>query len=138
MKESQLTELFQVASVLYQREYDKVRAIIEDEARVRGALARIDQQETAARQSINPNDGIQIVGADVLWQSWVSRSRRDLNLELAQIRARKLNVMDQVRKAFGRKEAISELLGKSRLARQRQQQSNLLTAAMQIPGKYGR
>ena len=54
------------------------------------------------------------LGADLLWQGWHSRTRRQLNIELAQVTARKLMAMDKVRKAFGRKHAVQTMADQER------------------------
>ena len=52
--------------------------------------------------------GYRITGTDVLWQGWESSTRRQLNTELARLRAQKLTALDALRAAFGRKQAVAK------------------------------
>lgn len=54
------------------------------------------------------------LGADLLWQGWHSRTRRQLNVELAKATAQKLRMMDQLRLAFGRKHAVETMANAER------------------------
>jgi hypothetical protein len=49
------------------------------------------------------------LGADLLWEGWHTRAKRELNTELAQVTAKKLMAMDKLRKSFGRKTAIADM-----------------------------
>ena len=57
---------------------------------------------------------VKTVGADTLWQAWVSRKHRELNMQLAQVMAEKMNAMDGVRTAFGRQTAVEKLAEQER------------------------
>ena len=50
------------------------------------------------------------IGADVLWQGWVGRTRESLNIELAQILAQKEYMKSALQRAFGKQAAAKELV----------------------------
>ena len=54
------------------------------------------------------------LGADLLWEGWHSRTRRQLNMDLAKATAQKLRMMDQLRTAFGRKHAVETMAATER------------------------
>ena len=121
MSRKQLKDLHVVAQLRFLQEYAKISDILRDEAQIREQLMRLDQK---SRQVEAPADAIQtmsIVGADILWQSWVSRSRRQLNMELAQVLARKSDAIAGFRKAFGKREAVEQMLQMEKDNRKRQQ-----------------
>lgn len=49
------------------------------------------------------------LGADLLWEGWHLNTRRNLNMQLAQVTARKLMAMDRLRQTFGRKTAVGDM-----------------------------
>ena len=121
MSRKQLKDLHVVAQLRFLQEYAKISDILRDEAQIREQLMRLEQK---SRQVEAPADAIQtmsIVGADILWQSWVSRSRRQLNMELAQVLARKSDAIAGFRKAFGKREAVEQMLQMEKDNRKRQQ-----------------
>ena len=109
MKRHELPALKSVTEAVYQSEYQKLRPVLEAEARVQAQLARLDAQVVQTRQDSAATDGYQITGTDVLWNGWEAATRRQLNMELARCRAQKLAAMQQLRQAFGRKQAVERL-----------------------------
>lgn len=109
MKRHALPALKSVTEAVYQSEYQKLRPVLEAEARVQNQLARLDAQVVQTRQDSAVTDGYQITGTDVLWNGWEAATRRQLNMELARCRAQKLAALQQLRQAFGRKQAVERL-----------------------------
>ncbi len=77
-------------------------------------LARLDTQLTQIRTDSSQSDGYRVTGADVLWHRWESATRRQLNTELARLRSQKLEALDSLRIAFGRKQAVETLVKQAR------------------------
>lgn len=119
MRQPDFSNLCAVTEAAFQREYQHLRPVLQREAQLRRQLALLDQQLAEVRHHTTGSDGYRVTGTDILWQSWESASRRQLNIELARTRAQKLNALEKLRTAFGRKQAVSELskqalAGKSR------------------------
>ncbi|KXF88615.1 hypothetical protein [Phaeobacter inhibens] len=114
MKQKMLDQMADVTEAMYLREHAKVKPVLDAEARVRGQLAKLDQQIKDSRELANSDHAMKALGADLLWQGWHSRTRRQLNMELAQITAQKLRAMDNLRKAFGRKHAVETMATQER------------------------
>lgn len=53
------------------------------------------------------------VGGEILWQGWVNRNRRELQMELARVLARKGEALAALKHAHGRSEAIEGLRDKA-------------------------
>jgi len=125
-----IDQMSEVMRTLYEREFRAIAAILAEESTLRGQLSRLSEQ-ISRNQEAGPNDHkIQAVGAQFLWQGWTTRAHRQLNTELAQVMARKLVAMDQIRVAFGRQRAVEMMQSskrmQSRKRRIRQQEINLL------------
>ena len=106
-----LDELAKLTDAIYQAELTKMKTLIKREAELRQKLLRLDEQRR--KNMAIPNTqmvGARQIGADVLWQGWVGRTRHELNIQLAQVMAQKAKMVDALRHTFGRQIAASELL----------------------------
>ncbi len=110
MTAKKLEQLLSVTEAHYQREFALVQDILAKEGNIRRALAQLDEQKSRAHSDLANGMMMQSMGAEILWQTWAARTRTTLNIELAQVLARKETVMDQVRQAFGRREAVRTML----------------------------
>jgi len=122
VKQSEFTQLSSVTRVLYLKEFQKVQGILEDEAALRRQISLLDVQAAQARDALRVEHAMQTVGADLLWQGWQTRMRHRLNLELAQVLAKKITVMDRVRTAFGRQNAVRTMADMESAVRQKRLQ----------------
>jgi hypothetical protein len=105
--------LFQMSAVtdaIFQQEFAAIQGILKEESDLRQSLAKLDAHSQSTRRDLVQNGAMKSVGADILWQAWISKSQRQLNIELAHVMAKKFEAMTQIRKAFGRKEAVNSLL----------------------------
>lgn len=114
MSRARLSDLSKVTEAAFQKEYQKLHPVLQEEARVMQQLARLDSQLAQVRSESTQSDGYRVTGTDVLWHRWESATRRQLNTELARLRSRKLEAMDGLRRAFGRKQAVETLIKQAR------------------------
>lgn len=119
MRQDTFSQMSTVTEVMFQREFNSIRGILKEEADLRQSLTRLDAHSDAAKIEQGQDYAMQTIGADILWLAWVSQTRRQLNIELAQVMARKLEAMTHVRKAFGRKEAVKSLIKTARQEHQK-------------------
>lgn len=119
MTRTGLCDLETVTEAAFQKEYEALRPVLEAEARVQAQLTRLDAQVKQTRQDCATAEGYRVTGTDILRNGWESATRRQLNMELAQLRAQKLSAVEALRKAFGRKQAVSHLSADEKTARQR-------------------
>lgn len=126
MKLQTLNELQKIAQARYLSEFEKIRSILEKEKVLRRALRNLDEQGKSAGSSLETAQQMQMVGADLLWQRWASRTRNELNLELAQVLARKIAAMDDVRKTFGQGRAVDAIITAEKLEIRRQRTTQFL------------
>ncbi len=112
MKTDKLADLVAATAAAYDREHQKLRPVLEQEAQFQNRLSQLDAQSAQVRSDASQADGYRIAGADVVWHKWESSMRRHLNTELARVRSQKLAMMDELRTAFGRKQAIEAVFEK--------------------------
>lgn len=109
MKRKQMKDLRVVTEIAYQREQQKLGPLLQQEARILQQLTRLDRQLAEVKTQGAQTDGYKVTGTDLLWHGWESATRRQLNIELARLRSQKLSAMDDLRRAFGRKQAVADL-----------------------------
>jgi hypothetical protein len=109
MKQEKLGQMFEVTRAIYLNEFQKVKGILDEEAILRQKMAQVNAQSAKAREDMKEDISMQSVGADLLWQAWLTRTQRQLSIELSQVMARKLTAMGRVRRAFGRQSAVATM-----------------------------
>ncbi|WP_037313082.1 hypothetical protein [Ruegeria halocynthiae] len=125
MRQAGISDLEKVTEAAFQKEYITLRPLLEAEARVQNQLTRLDAQVQQTRHDGVSAQGYRVTGTDVLWNGWESATRRQLNMELARLRAQKLSALDALRVAFGRKQAVATLSADHKEARRRAQNKKL-------------
>ncbi|MEP4035076.1 hypothetical protein [Pseudophaeobacter sp.] len=108
-KMAMLKQMAAVTEAQYLKEHAKIKPILDHEARLRGQLSKLEAQVQEARAEVDGDIPMKALGADLLWQGWHLNTRRNLNMQLAQVTAHKLMAMDRLRKTFGRKTAVGEM-----------------------------
>ena len=109
MKYSKLSDLRSVTEAVFQKQFQTLHPLLKAEAQIQRQLASLGAQVSQARRDGPQAEGYKVTGADMLWQGWESSTRRQLNLDLARLRAQKREQLDALKAAFGRKEAVSSL-----------------------------
>ncbi|MCF6233694.1 MAG: hypothetical protein L3J36_11470 [Rhodobacteraceae bacterium] len=121
MRLDKLGQMSDVMRALYDREFRVIAAILAEESNLRGKLTQLDAQVADNLELGDNAHSLNVVGAQLLWQGWTSRTRRQLNGDLAQVMAKKLVAMDKVRIAFGRQRAVEMMMTtEQRTLKQRQ------------------
>lgn len=116
-KLAMLEQMAAVTEAQYLKEHAKIKPILDHEARLRGQLTKLEVQVREARTEADGDIPMKALGADLLWEGWHLNTRRNLNMQLAQVTARKLMAMDRLRKTFGRKTAVSDMEKAEKLRR---------------------
>ncbi|WP_324753299.1 hypothetical protein [Roseovarius sp. Pro17] len=130
---SDLLQLKQAMDARYQAQQAVLRDLARQEGDLRRALSDLDDMRQGARAL--PDDQLaapRAIGADLLWQGWTQRTRQELNVQLAQVLVRKAEKMSALRQAFGRAEAVSQLLVQEKTARRKAAQDRDLQVGQQL------
>ena len=127
-----LGQMAHVTEAVYLSEFQKVQPILEREAKLRREIAQLQMQSKEGSQHLQNDQSMQSVGADLLWQAWLARTHRQLNMELSQVVAKKMTAMDKLRKAFGRKTAVATMLENQQQERLKDRNKKAFDRMMQV------
>lgn len=115
---SQLKSLFILTDAMYLRSQQALKSVLAKEAQLRGELKKLDDHARSVRtEQAETIDHMRAIGADLLWEGWLTRTRAQLNLELAKTMAQKEQHIGKVRKSFGKKIVSERLLQQEQSAR---------------------
>ncbi|WP_299026906.1 hypothetical protein [uncultured Sulfitobacter sp.] len=113
-----------MVEIKYRQQQESFARLMVQENRLRASLTQLDQQMADSRASKDSPQ--KAIGADVLWQAWIGRKKRELNMQLAQILAVKERHIAQVRHAYGKVLVTQTLVDETHTkARQKMAQSLL-------------
>ncbi|MGI3213233.1 hypothetical protein ACROSR_19290 [Roseovarius tibetensis] len=100
-----------MTDALYQVESAQMHYLLQEESRLRRALARLDAQHAANRALPESDlDGLRQIGGDMIWHGWVGRKRAELQTELARVLGRKGQMISKLRRAFGKAQAVERVM----------------------------
>lgn len=106
----QLKQMQVLVTARYDLAQQAFRTIVAEENKLRSELARLKEMEQSMRVEAYENLSMRSIGADIIWQSWVGRTKRQLNMSLSSVLAKKAPHMAAVRRAYGKVLALDELL----------------------------
>ncbi len=107
---AELRQLEAISQAKYDQQRQSFRRIQAEESRLRAELARLDHMARQANGASTQIGEMRAIGADIMWQAWVGRSKNELNLKLAQVLAIKEQQLSQVRQAFGKLQVSQQLI----------------------------
>ncbi|GFE49566.1 hypothetical protein So717_13190 [Roseobacter cerasinus] len=89
-----------LADIKYRTRRQRLQKLVQKESAIRSDLAKLGQQAKEADRASDKT--MQAIGADVIWQAWLGKSKTALNMKLALILAEKEQHLSQVRRAYGK------------------------------------
>ena len=117
MTRTDIHEIAALTDAARQADAARLRDIRAEEDQLRQALARLDAAgESSMALSAPQWHGLRAIGADLLWQRWADRTRRDLQQTLAHVLARKEIALAALRLTHGRSQAAAQLVSDDRAA----------------------
>ncbi|MGJ8543977.1 MAG: hypothetical protein ACSHWZ_00950 [Sulfitobacter sp.] len=129
---AELEALQTVTQARYRQQQHLFQKLQNREAQLRGQLAQLDGQLRQSNQ-LSPDLGqLRAVGADLLWQAWVGRSKENLNLHLAQVLAQIEHQRSALRSAYGKTLVATELLAKAKNQRRKKAAQIALDRAIEL------
>lgn len=115
MTQAYFDQLLGLEEAQFQLEQAKMQGILDEESVIRSSIAQFEDNCRRARDAqVDASLAQGAFGGDVLWQRWVMRMRRDLQIELAQVLARKATMMRALAQAHGRKLSSQNLVNEAR------------------------
>lgn len=102
-----LGDLTALSRALQEADAAVLQSICADEKKIRAQLDALDISHRSA-QALPLQETISQrgLGVDMLWQVWVGRKRRDLQMQLARCLARKGTAKRKLQKSFGKRFAL--------------------------------
>jgi hypothetical protein len=99
-----------VTDARYRAEALRMQRLVQQENRLREALERLDAQQAANRTLPDTElDGLRQIGGDMIWQAWTGRRKAELQSELAHLLGRKEQMITNLRRAFGKAQAVDRM-----------------------------
>lgn len=105
----ELNALAAITEAHYAQRQQRFAQHLAEENRIRAELSRLDEMDRAARATDVGSIPMRTVGADVIWQGWIGRSRTALNMALARVLAVKEHHQSEVRRAYGKVLVVEEI-----------------------------
>ncbi len=127
---SELEQLLFVSQLQYDRQKQTYTRIIGEEARLRYELERLSALGKPKKDVAENLTSMRAIGADLLWQGWLGRSKADVNMKLARVLAKKAYEQEKVRKAFGKLIALEKLAKQENDTQLKRRQKHELGAAI--------
>ena len=127
----ELATIQELVDIKYRQQQESFARLMAQEHRLRRSLVQLDEHLSASRNSGDTQQ--KVIGADVLWQAWIGRKKRELNMQLAQILAVKEKHIAQVRTAYGKvlvTDTLYETLKKGHAQKKAQSELNRAITSM--------
>lgn len=102
-----ISDLETILTLRFQKRQQIFSKVVAEEGRLRGQLSKLDDQER--RSEASSEQHIKAIGADVVWKTWLERTRMSLNMELAHVLAQKDSLLAAVRKDYGKLLVVRQL-----------------------------
>lgn len=109
-----LDTLHILTELKYQKSMVGLADILARETKLRSEIQQLRDQAFEAQALPASPHSMQNIGADVIWLRWVSQTTQKLNIELAQVLARKETLLADHRRALGRKSVAGTLADDAR------------------------
>ena len=107
MRPSKTAQLAKIAQIAFQADHARMAELQRLEERFLAQIEDVRRHERAARE--RAPDTMSFAGRDHLWERWIEARLSALQTELAQVKARKADLLSDMRKSFGRKVAADSL-----------------------------
>lgn len=106
--------------------------LLAEENRLRSELRRLDAMGRDAQTDTLDQVQMQAIGADVIWEGWLGRTKASVNMALARVLAMKEHHLAEVRQAFGKLTVSQQLLKDARAAAAKKVTAKLLSEAIEM------
>lgn len=105
-----LVELQALVETAFRSAQLKLARVIGEENKLKACLVDLDIKIASISHSEHDLSAAAKAGATVTWQRWIDQRRTEINLQLATLAAKRSELEKEVRKTFGRREALNQVL----------------------------
>ena len=100
---TQMENLVYLMEIQYKNTQQELQSVVTQKIAICSKLDALKRHALSARNlNYEAEPEMRSMGADVVWERWLEKSRLQLNIELSQTLARKESHLSLVRKSFGR------------------------------------
>lgn len=133
MKEpNELSNLRKITQAIYEQRQQSFSRLVAEENSIRAKLIQL-RDFSHQPPTLEPRIyQMRAIGADLLWQGWIGRSKTALNLRLARVLAAKEGHLNEVRHAYGKVTAIQEVYEDQTTAQRKDVSISTLEQAIDI------
>ena len=124
-----LLKLEKLRSLKSQQALAKIQA---QEDQLRDQIQTLNEHRRDSREVSAELVPMRAIGADILWQSWIDRTQKELSSDLARVMARKLPVLQRARKNIGRREVVAEMKEQTAARQDREEEQKRLATALEV------
>ncbi|KPA20336.1 MAG: hypothetical protein ACU0BK_06485 [Shimia sp.] len=133
-----LQDLQTITQANYQKAQTSMQSVQLEESRLRALLAELTDKENTGRVMMASDSALQRTGADENWMRWIARSRRILNMQLANVLVRKETAFRELQAHFGKADVMEKLLEDQIQTQRAQRQTRLVTSILELELSCGR
>lgn len=133
MKDVQnLTKLLKVTQLQYDQQRRLFAKVVQEENTLRQELSRLADLSVESQTGSSRLATMRAIGADLLWQGWLARSKANLNMSLARVLAIKEHEQVKAHRAFGKLTALERLIARTEQQNRRQMTKTRLVRTMNM------
>ncbi|WP_270725512.1 hypothetical protein [Shimia sp. Alg240-R146] len=127
-----LKDLQTITQANYQKAQTSMQSVQLEESRLRNLLAELTDKENTGREMMASDSALQRTGADENWVRWIARSRRILNMQLANVMVRKEAAFRELQAHFGKADVMDRLLDDQIQTQRAQRQARLVNSILDL------
>lgn len=128
----ELRELATITQTHYEQRQQAFARLVAEENRLRAEIKRLDDMRHDAEVADGDTVKLRAIGADVIWQGWLGRTKTELNIRLAQVLAVKEHHLNEVRQAYGKVLVVAEMSNNLKTATRKDRAADALTQAIDL------
>ena len=105
-----LKDMASLTDALYRGRVASLQHLAAEEARIRETLSNLERARNAVNSESTVGTEMRALGADLLWQGWVTRQQMEQNIRLANLLVQKDATRRELQACFGRAQVAGALL----------------------------
>ncbi len=126
-----LSNLNQITQLKYQHAQTAMQTVQAEENRLRDMLLDLEEKEKSGLETMAQDNTLKLTGGDIAWNNWIGRSRKILNLQLAQVMVRKASAFAALQVHFGKADVVQKLLENESLTQRKLRQMALVDSVLE-------
>lgn len=105
-----LKDLADLTDAVYRGRVAILQQLAAEEAKIRQTLSNLENARNTVSLESSVDAEMRALGADLLWQGWVTRQQMEQNIHLANLLVRKDAIRRELQASFGRAQVAGALL----------------------------